>query len=440
MRRTPRVLFFRNRQDPPSWPNSRMPLLWSAFAAADRPFSTHAQRRTHCACAGRYGGCLMHRLVAIDLANGRLFVDVLQMIWDRGDAALPIDQRLPASARNSLLAELRPSSVIDDAGEHGLADGFGVEPGDAVVLSTSGSSGVPKGVVLTHDAIGSSARITNERLAVNSGKDKWYACLPFAHIGGLSVVMRSLLGGVAFTPTAATDETSFREAARSGHTMISLVPAALERIEAAAWRTVLLGGSAMPELLPPNAVRTYGMTETGSGVVYDGSPLRSVSVRVVDGEIQLRSPTLARGYRNSMGFVALPMSDDGWFLTADAGEVDTNARLTVTGRVGDMIVTGGEKVWPEPVERVLQSVPAVRDVAVCGVADPTWGHAVVALIVATDADSPPAVESLRHWVKQTLPAYCAPQRIVVVDEIPRTAIGKIRRRDVQTIAAAAFDS
>lgn len=380
----------------------------------------------------------MRQLTAIDLPNGQSFVDALRRIWDRGDAAVPIDQRLPGPARDSLITQVRPSSVIDETGEHSLTGGAPVETGDAIVVATSGSSGTPKGVVLTHDALVSSARITNERLAVVPGHDKWYACLPFAHIGGLSVVMRSLLGGVACTPSAAIDQTALRNAARSGHTLISLVPAALDRIDAAAWRIVLLGGSAMPELLPTNAVRTYGMTETGSGVVYDGVVLNSVSVRVVDGEIQLRTPTLARGYRTSTGVVALSMTDDGWFCTGDAGELDSQGRLTVAGRVGDVIVSGGEKVWPEPVERALRSATGVRDVAVCGVPDAIWGQMVVALIVAADTDAVPTLESLRHWVKQRLPTFCAPHRVVVVDEIPRTALGKVRRREVQARASDAL--
>ncbi len=379
----------------------------------------------------------MNRLTAIDLPNGAAFVDALQRIWDRRDAAFPIDQRLPGPARDSLLAELTPAGVIDASGEHQLGDSDPVEHGDAVVLATSGSSGAPKGVILTHEAIAYSARITNQRLGVDPATDKWYACLPFAHVGGLSVVLRSLFGGVAFTPTADIDQSSLRVAAETGHTMISLVPAALDRIDPIAWRTVLLGGSAMPATLPPNAVRTYGMTETGSGVVYDGLPLDSVSVRVVDGEIQLRTPTLARGYRSATGVTGLPMSGDGWFRTADAGELDHNGMLTVTGRVGDMIVTGGEKVWPEPVERALQSFPAVGDVAVCGVPDPSWGHAVVAVIVP-GTSFVPDLESLRRWVKQRLPAYCAPKHVVVVQAIPRTALGKVRRREVEAIASRAL--
>ena len=379
----------------------------------------------------------MTRLIAIDLPNGVTFVDALQRIWDRGDAAFPLDQRLPAPARDSLLADLAPAAVVDGSGEYGLGDSDPLEPGDAVVLATSGSSGTPKGVILTHEAIAYSARITNERLGVDPATDKWYACLPFAHVGGLSVVLRSLLSGVAFTPTADIDESSLRVAAQTGHTLISLVPATLDRIDPISWRTLLLGGSAMPTTLPPNAIRTYGMTETGSGVVYDGMPLESVSVRVVDGEIQLRTPTLARGYRTATGVIELPMSADGWFRTADAGMLDDNRRLTVIGRVGDMIVTGGEKVWPEPVERVLQSFDEVRDVAVCGVSDPSWGHAVVAVIVPATSVVPD-LDALRGWVKQRLPAYCAPKHVVVVDAIPRTALGKVRRRDVEAIANRAL--
>jgi o-succinylbenzoate---CoA ligase len=381
----------------------------------------------------------MNELVALDLANSTEFIEAIQRVWDSGDAALPLDQRLPAPAKAALLEQLRPSTICDATGRHRLADPMPIEPGDAVVVATSGSTGIPKGVILTHDAIQASATITNRRLSVDTNTDRWYACLPFAHIGGLSVVLRSILGRVPITPTSIVDGSSIDRAAQNGHTLISLVPAALARINPSAWRHILLGGSAMPDHLPSNAIRTYGMTETGSGIVYNGWALDEVDIRVSDGEIELRSPTLARGYRVASGIRPLATSADGWFQTGDAGSLDMSGELRVSGRIGDVIVSGGEKVWPEPVERCLQTFPGIADAAVCGIADPRWGHAVVAVVVVT-AGTTLVLDRLRDHVKQTLPAYCAPQQLVVVDRLPRTSLGKIQRSVLAAETATAITS
>jgi o-succinylbenzoate---CoA ligase len=368
----------------------------------------------------------MNELIALDLPNSPAFIAELQRIWDSGDAALPVDSRLPAPARTQLLEQLRPAAVIDAQGHRRLNDAMPVDPGDAIVVATSGSTGTPKGVVLTHSAIESSAITTNRRLGVDRSKDKWYACLPFAHIGGLSVVLRSLFADVPITACSAIDDISIDAAARSGHTLISLVPAALERINPTMWRHILLGGSAMPEVLPENAIRTYGMTETGSGVVYNGHALEGVRVRITNGQIELQSPTLARGYRSADGVRPLPTSTDGWFQTGDAGSLGVDGELHVIGRIGDVIVSGGEKIWPEPVERALRSLAGVSDVAVCGSPDSKWGQAVVAVIVPVPGTTL-VLGELRDHVKKSLPAYCAPQRLVLIDRLPRTTLGKVQR-------------
>ena len=166
------------------------------------------------------------------------------------------------------------------------------------------------------------------------------------------------------------------------------------------------------------------MTETGSGVVYDGVPLDGVDVRVdADGEVLLRGPMLLRCYRDGVD----PRRADGWFPTGDLGRWDPRAgTLQVDGRRGDLIITGGENVWPEPVEAILRRLPGIADVAVAGRADPEWGQRVVAFVVPI-GPAPPSLAAVRDAVKQELPAFCAPRDIVVVGTIPRTAIGKVRR-------------
>ncbi len=143
------------------------------------------------------------------MPGGPAFVETLQRIWDRGDAVLPLDPRLPDPARDDLIAALRPGRLIDASGdETALAGGLAVEDGDAVVIATSGSTGTPKGVVHTHASVAASAAASSARLGVDPGRDRWLACLPLAHIGGLSVVIRALLTGTpisrsipASTPT-----------------------------------------------------------------------------------------------------------------------------------------------------------------------------------------------------------------------------------------------
>jgi O-succinylbenzoic acid--CoA ligase len=180
----------------------------------------------------------------------------------------------------------------------------------------------------------------------------------------------------------------------------------------------------MPPDLPANAVSTYGMTETGSGVVYDGEPLDGVEVRVVDGEVQVRAPMLLRAYRDGVD----PKDPAGWYPTGDAGAWDAAAgRLRVFGRVGDMVITGGENVWPSAVEQVLGRVPSVREVAVVGRPDAEWGQRVVALVVPADPADPPSLAALRDAVKQELPAYAAPHELELVAALPRTASGKVAR-------------
>jgi O-succinylbenzoic acid--CoA ligase len=350
------------------------------------------------------------RLVPVDATPGWPFVDALRRAWDAGDAVLPVDPRLPATAARRLVDAMRP--------------GEPVEPGDALVVVTSGTTGEPKGAVLTHDAIRASAVATSARLSVDPASDRWLSCLPLAHVGGLSVVTRALLTGTPLT----FDPYDARHPA----TLVSLVGTQLARIDVRRFRAVLLGGSAPPADRPANCIATYGMTETGSGVVYDGLPLDGVEVRVQDGsgELLVRGPMLLRAYRDGTD----PRDATGWFPTGDAGGVDADGIVHVDGRIAEVIVTGGEKVWPEPVERVLASVSGVADVAVAGRPDAEWGERVVAFVVP-EADPPDPdllLGALRDAVKAELPPWCAPKELVLVAALPRTALGKVRRGELAT--------
>ena len=367
----------------------------------------------------------MADLVATD-RTGDAFVDVLRRAWDAGAAVAPLDPRLPAAARRTLLSALRPTHLAGADGTDAQLDGEPVDDGDALVVATSGTTGDPRAVVLTHDAVRASAEATSRRLEVDPTTDRWLCCLPLAHVGGLSVVTRAVVTDTPVTVHDGFDAGAVDAAADAGCTLTSLVPTALLRIEPARWRRILLGGSAIPADRPANAIATYGMTETGSGVVYDGSPLEGVEVQVGDdGEIHLRAPMLLRCYRDGTD----PKTRDGWFATGDLGELTPDGRLRVHGRRGDLIITGGENVWPTAVERVLAGHPAVADVAVVGRPDPEWGQRVTAVVVPASGATP-SLDELRAHVKEQLAPFAAPRELELVERIPRTSLGKVRRGDL----------
>ncbi len=374
------------------------------------------------------------------------FVDALRAIWDTGDAAAPLDPRLPAAARRAMLEALRPTRIVGSDGEqHALPDGVGVEEGDALVVATSGTAGQPNGVVLTHEAVAASARATTERLAIDPSRHSWLACLPLAHIGGLAVVTRAVLTGTPLLVMPGFEAEAVEAAGRTGRaTHVSLVATALARLDPTVFACILLGGSKAPDSLPANVVSTYGLTETGSGVVYDGRPLAGVDVALrhgdgtcttsgddagpsPEGEILIRAPMLFRCYRDgSTARVLGPDGDASWFATGDAGRFDAGGDLVVSGRMDDVITTGAEKVWPDVVERVLSAHPDVAEVAVWKRSDPEWGERVVAWIVPKD--DAPSLDDLRQVVADTIAPWAAPKELVIVDDLPRTASGKVRRR------------
>lgn len=367
-------------------------------------------------------------LVALLLPGGPAFVDALVRTWDEGNAVLPLDPRLPRPALDTLLTALRPAVVVDEHGQrHRRDDGLPVAPGDAVVVATSGSTGTPKGVIHTHASVAASATATNAGIGTDPATDRFLCCMPLNHVAGLSVVTRALLSGTPLEVLAAFDAVEVERAARErGATITTMVPTALLRIDASLYRRIVVGGAAPPETLPPNVLVSYGLTETGSAIAYDGWPHPGVEVRVVDGEIHVRGPMLLRAYRDGTD----PKDADGWFATGDRGALGDDGRLAVHGRADDLIITGGENVWPATVEWALHDHPDVADVAVVGRPDPEWGQVVTALVVPARPATPPSLDGLRVWVKDRLPAHCAPRRLEVVTEVPRTLLGKVRRQDV----------
>ncbi|WP_082965265.1 o-succinylbenzoate--CoA ligase [Mycobacterium sp. ACS1612] len=323
-----------------------------------------------------------------------------------------------------------------------LRAGEPIDDDVAVVVSTSGTTGRPKGAMLTAAALTASADATHRRLG---GPGTWLLALPAYHIAGLQVLIRSVVAGT--TPVAVragfdvAQLVSAVAALGAGRRYASLVAAQLDKAlrdpDAAAalasLDAVLIGGGPMPAGVAERAsaagisvVRTYGMSETAGGCVYDGVALDGVRVRIDDGRVVLGGATLAKGYRNPVQ--PDPFAEPGWFRTDDIGVVDDSGVLRVLGRVDDAISTGGLTVLPQLVEAALATHPAVAEAAVFGVPDDRLGQRVAAaIVVVPDADAP-TLADLRVHVASTLSATAAPRDVHVVDELPRRGIGKVDRR------------
>jgi len=314
----------------------------------------------------------------------------------------------------------------------------------AVVVSTSGTTGTPKGALLSVAALTASATATHERLG---GPGRWLLALPAYHVAGVQVLVRSVVAGstpVALHPGfGPADLVAAVAALGTGRRYTSLVSnqlsKALDDPAAAAaladLDAVLIGGGPLPRDVRDRAVaagvpvvRTYGMSETCGGCVYDGVPLGGVRVRLEksDGRVSLGGPTLASGYRNPVD--PDPFADPGWFRTDDLGAVDGSGVLSILGRVDDAVVTGGLTVLPQLVENALIGHPAVAECAVFGVPDPRLGQRVVAAIVLSAGQVEPTVDELRNHVRQSMDATAAPRQVHVVAELPRRGIGKVDRR------------
>ncbi len=311
----------------------------------------------------------------------------------------------------------------------------------ALVVATSGTTGVPKGAMLSAAALEVSGIATHERLG---GPGAWLLALPAHHIAGLQVLLRGILAGMG--PTVVDVSAGFDPAALEpaiaampgGRRYTSLVPTQLIKAldhpgAAAALATldaVLIGGAATPvplreraKSLGINLVRTYGMSETCGGCVYDGVPLAGTQVRISDGRVLLGGPMLANGYRDLPNHPAF--AEPGWFRTDDAGSTHDGA-LTVHGRLDEAISTGGLTVIPQVVEAALLSFPGIRECAVFGVPDSRLGERVVTAVVPT-TDAAPTLDRLREHIAAQLDSTAAPRELHLLEALPLRGPGKVDR-------------
>lgn len=431
-----------------------------ATPAATLTYTDLHERATAAAGALAARGARPGTRVALALPPGVAFAEALHACLLLGAVATPVDPRLAPAERAARTAGA--AAVV----EAPLA-GDGVAPaavparvrashdtGDlATLMHTSGTSGDPKPVGLTYgnwlwNALGSAAAI-----GLDPG-ERWLCTLPLAHVGGLSILLRS---AIAATTVVLHDrfETSaaLRALREDGITVVSLVPttlarlldAGLDRGGAPALRCALLGGAPAPPGLLERAAaagvpiaQTYGLTEACSQVATSppgepetaGRPLVGTRMEIAaGGEILVAGPTVAPG----------ALGPDGWLHTGDLGRLDERGRLLVTGRRSEIIVTGGENVAPAEVEEALERHPAVAEAAAHGRPDPEWGEAVVATVVRRDGVSVEA-EELRAHCAASLARFKVPKEIAFADALPRTASGKLRRGALGAVPAAGAGS
>jgi O-succinylbenzoic acid--CoA ligase len=324
-----------------------------------------------------------------------------------------------------------PRAVVD-AARAVIRSEEPLEPGADLVVVTSGSTGGGRAVLLPADAVRASATATHARLG---GPGSWLLALPVSAIAGLQVLCRSVVAGTRPTQLEAGEPLTAAVARMpEDRRYTALVPTQLRRFldaEPAALRAfdaVLVGGAATDPGLLARAheegvavVTTYGMSETAGGCVYDGVPLDGVTVRISEG-IEVTGPTLALGYRRDPEATAAAFAD-GWFHTRDAGSLAPDGRLTVHGRLDDMVISGGVNVSPAAVEAVLREHDAVADAVVFGRPDPEWGQRVVAAVVAASG-AVPELGDLRAFVAARLGAPAAPRELHLVDTVPLLHTGK----------------
>lgn len=325
-----------------------------------------------------------------------------------------------------------------------------VEQRVALVVETSGSTGRPKRVMLSADALLASAAAADSAL---EGPGDWLLALPLTYIAGINVVVRSLASQTDVaaghgSQDAFTVEGFLRMAERLEHPRryTSLVPAQLARLIAAdealeairRFDRILVGGQAMPVDLAAralelglNVTRTYGASETAGGCVWDGVPIGNTEVAIVDGRVELTGSTLAEGYLADPHRTAVAFRErDGkrWYRTDDTGEL-VDGVLRVTGRVDDVIVSGGVKVSLAEVELAVRALPGLEHAVVVAAPHPEWGEAPV---VVSTTGMP--LDALRDAVSATLGRPAAPARILLVDALPVLPSGKPDRLAIAALA------
>ncbi len=402
------------------------------------------------------------------LDNGPEYVALIHAALRLGVTLVPLNRRLTPAERDAQIQAARCQDVITPHHPLWARLPAAASPPPAAPLSdatpatlmfTSGTTGRPKGALLTLGNHRAAARASSQRLGTHPG-ERWLLCLPLYHIGGMSILFRACHDGLTVVLQDAFDaDLTCALLWDAGVHLISLVPTMLYRLLPCfeqrglppALRLILLGGAAAPPDLLTRALQaglpialTYGLTEACAqaatalpedvrrkpGAV--GKPLPGVHVRILDennqpcppgrvGEIVLRGPAVMPGYDGQ------PPLPDGALHTGDLGYLDADGDLWVLTRRTDLIVSGGENVYPEEVEQALLTHPAVAEACVVGLPDPEWGQRVAAAVTLR---APCAAEDLLTHLRPRLAGYKLPRRIEILPSLPRTASGKLMRARV----------
>lgn len=391
--------------------------------------------------------------IALQSHNSLALVLHLLALPRLGARAVMLNARLTEHETAQLVDRIRPRRFLRELTEGPTPPGpTTIHPSAGAILFTSGTTGVPKAALLRWKAFEASARASTQRL----GRGRWLCTLPLFHVGGLAMLWRCMHDGSTLVLHERFDEHAFLETlARERITHASLVATTLQRVLACGvpplpyLEAVLVGGGPTPQRLVDAArtcglpVRlTYGLTEACSQVTtqasangYDaGTPLDGTEVKLSpEGEILVRGPTqfLCYLFDERATKAAKP---DGWLHTGDFGSLDAHGRLTVLGRRNDLLISGGENVYPAEIEATLLQHPTVRDAGVLALDDERWGQVPMALVVLRDGALDEA--ALREWCKTRLAAFKVPARIRPVDALPRNAMGKLDRRALAVLGGA----
>ncbi|HLQ98076.1 MAG TPA: o-succinylbenzoate--CoA ligase, partial [Candidatus Dormibacteraeota bacterium] len=327
-------------------------------------------------------------------------------------------------------------------------------------IYTSGTTGFPKGVVHTYRNHWSSAIGSALNLGLDAN-DKWLAMLPIFHVSGLSIFMKSVIYGMPVLLFKKFQVEKVNQAIiEQGVTIVSVVTVMLQQLleglgknqYPTSFRCMLLGGGPVPKPLLEKAkdhqvpvFQSYGMTETSSQIVTlspsdafrkigsAGKPLFTAQLDIIDpdiegvGEIYVKGPMVTKGYYNNLTATTAAIHDH-WLATGDLGYVDEEGFLYVMDRRSDLIISGGENVYPAEVEAVLTGMNHIKEVGVVGVDDDTWGQVPVAFVVKTQASV--TAKELIDYAQQKLAMYKVPKQVYFVDQLPRNASNKLMRREL----------
>ncbi|ALS02369.1 2-succinylbenzoate-CoA ligase [Enterococcus silesiacus] len=377
------------------------------------------------------------------------------------------------------LSELTQITSIEMSKSNGVEESL-IEPhslyqGEATasIMYTSGTTGKPKGVMQCFSNHLASALATQENMNILPS-DCWLCPVPLFHISGLSIVVRQLVLGCSLRLYSKFDATIVTEDLAEGRgTVISVVAIMLQELlekypkkgYSSSFKAMLLGGGPIsPKALEQcehygiPVIQSYGMTETCSQVVAlsfedaalkigsAGKPLLGMHVKIVDadqkqlqenevGEILLKGKNVVSQYLNGEKWQKVKWTIDGWFKTGDMGYLDEERYLYLVSRLSELIISGGENIYPTEIEHVLQEFPGVKEVAVVGETDEKWGAVPVAYIVG---DPLITVEKINTFAKTYLAKYKLPKRIYLCHSLPKTASGKLAKHRLTTIEREAF--